>query len=328
MSRGGITVEEVIGIAEQLAHQGEIPTIEKIRFRLGRGSNSTIAKHLNQWKIGRLKTTDQDAGLVYSAPDPVNQAVAKVWQQLQEENQTKLAELEAATAEKIQLAEDGKDKALKENQRLEKDNHDLRTLLKETRERNEVLEKETIVLKQQLAAAEVKGDSLEKAHYEFKAFAERVGSSLEEKYQQTVSQSVQQLADCKAQQKQEVTQLKDIAENQRHQFIVEIDHLKTAQQKLQGQLAEKEKSLLELAQRWSFVSTQLRQQQEQGALLETTLDQQVKALTTLDEKIGQTSQNVSAIVGESVEKSIHELWLRLSSLLQSKTAAPTGAKKS
>jgi chromosome segregation ATPase len=50
MSRNGITYLDVARCAEEICASHEDPTIERIRFRLKTGSNSTIGTHLRTWR--------------------------------------------------------------------------------------------------------------------------------------------------------------------------------------------------------------------------------------------------------------------------------------
>lgn len=86
MSRNGITYEQVELAAEKVLDNGDNPTIERVRNILGgTGSNTTIAKHLNEWKSKRLRASTQDLPPRIETPDPVNKAVSLVWQQIRDE---------------------------------------------------------------------------------------------------------------------------------------------------------------------------------------------------------------------------------------------------
>ena len=50
MARTGVSYTEVAETVAQLIEQGRNPTVEQVRFILGTGSSTTIAKHLRQWK--------------------------------------------------------------------------------------------------------------------------------------------------------------------------------------------------------------------------------------------------------------------------------------
>ena len=92
MARTGISYSDVELIAEQLLQQEQVPTIEKIRNSLGTGSNSTISKYLTEWKNHRLRANANVLPPLSTPSDPVNEAVKKVWQQLQADNTAKMEE--------------------------------------------------------------------------------------------------------------------------------------------------------------------------------------------------------------------------------------------
>lgn len=50
MARPGVSYFEVAQAASQLQADNQVPTIDRVRQKLGCGSNSTIAAHLKQWK--------------------------------------------------------------------------------------------------------------------------------------------------------------------------------------------------------------------------------------------------------------------------------------
>jgi len=55
MNKGHITYEEVARAAEELVNEGKKPTVTAVRERLGKGSRTTISKHLNTWGMIRAK---------------------------------------------------------------------------------------------------------------------------------------------------------------------------------------------------------------------------------------------------------------------------------
>lgn len=54
MARPGVTYFDVAQAAKALQEGNELPTIDRIRQKLGTGSNSTIANHLKQWKSEQM----------------------------------------------------------------------------------------------------------------------------------------------------------------------------------------------------------------------------------------------------------------------------------
>jgi hypothetical protein len=104
MTRLGITFEEVQESAEKILAEGENPTIEKIRFVLGTGSNSTIAKYLSEWRSKRLMASVHEMPPSNTVSDPVHAAVNQVWQQIREESKAEIKLIQQKANEEIELA--------------------------------------------------------------------------------------------------------------------------------------------------------------------------------------------------------------------------------
>lgn len=63
--RQNVTFEEIVNAAESIKAKGHNPTIERIRITIGsRGSNSTIARHLNNWR--KINNSHQECFLPQS----------------------------------------------------------------------------------------------------------------------------------------------------------------------------------------------------------------------------------------------------------------------
>ena len=56
MARPGISYEQVATVADALVGQGEKPSIQRIRERLGTGSPNTIHRHLKTWRAAQAPT--------------------------------------------------------------------------------------------------------------------------------------------------------------------------------------------------------------------------------------------------------------------------------
>jgi hypothetical protein len=64
--RQNVTFDEIVTAAELILSEGSNPTIEKVRISIGsRGSNSTISKHLNNW---RKHTNHQECYVNHTRP--------------------------------------------------------------------------------------------------------------------------------------------------------------------------------------------------------------------------------------------------------------------
>lgn len=86
MARPGITYHEVTDAIQTLLGQNKPVTIENIRQQLKTGSNSTIARHLNDWK------KQSSGGLLqpHTLPKEIVAFVEGLWQRLQEEMMQKV----------------------------------------------------------------------------------------------------------------------------------------------------------------------------------------------------------------------------------------------
>lgn len=304
MSRTGVTYTDVSLAAEKLVQQGLPPTIERIRVLLGTGSNTTVSKYLTEWKTQNLKERIEAVPTNKVPSDSINLAVANVWEQLQRDNAAKIEEIEAKANDKIQLAQAEKEQALDELHRMTQDNQDLRVLLKETREQNAELEKQRIALSQALAVVESKLTLVEEARKKMDDYANKTLASIEEKHQQAFSQYEVHLSETNQFYINELSQMKEIAESQRHQHIVEIDHLKTANQKLQVQLQEKDKINIEIMSRVGQLNTQMQNQQGGIADILAGIQQNEKMSVKLKEAL---SLELTEVVKQEADKQTQQV---------------------
>ncbi|UYM16357.1 DNA-binding protein [Endozoicomonas euniceicola] len=109
MGNPGINYEQVREAADRIHKSGEIPTIEKVRVELGNtGSNSTLSRHLRQWKQERTQIPPlPDNGLSSSVKTTletlINQTRAEVRAEMQSETATLQQELDEALQKIEQL---------------------------------------------------------------------------------------------------------------------------------------------------------------------------------------------------------------------------------
>ncbi len=121
MSRAGIDYDDVKQAAVKLLSQGIAPSVQKIRDVLGTGSNTTIAEHLNVWRDDYAKKAIHH--LPASLPKELISSLEVLWQTAMEQAQSQLA----AYKESLET----------EHAKIQQEKQDS--------------EKESIVLKQQLA---------------------------------------------------------------------------------------------------------------------------------------------------------------------------------
>ena len=75
----GITSLDVDRAADVLLHEGERPTIERIRARLGRGSPNTINPLLDAWWSRLAGRLDAGPAALHRLPEPVLHAAEALW---------------------------------------------------------------------------------------------------------------------------------------------------------------------------------------------------------------------------------------------------------
>lgn len=297
-----ITYEEVMQVAEKLLQQEDMPTIEKIRVELGTGSHSTISKHLKTWRSKKLLTQAGVHHIINMPPDPVNQAVAKVWQQLQEENHAKFNEIERAAAKKIQVALEDKELAQHECDRLLVDTQDLRGLLKEARQQNAELEKKQIDMNQSYAGMHAKLQTLEEAYQLFQRSSLENLAKIEQRYQHALAQSELKINEIEKSKNEMISVIKDNAENNRHQYIVEIENLKTSNKYLQKELFEKDKNINKLTNKIAEFEILLTKQEQTINQWPSLFDKQEHAFkemfniyfSSFEKTISATQENIIA----------------------------------
>ena len=112
MGNLGITYEQVREAADQIHKSGDLPTIEKVRIELGNtGSNSTLSRHLRQWKQERtqippLPDNDLSPSLKTTLETLVNQTRSEARAELLEDRDVLQQELEQACQHIERLTKD------------------------------------------------------------------------------------------------------------------------------------------------------------------------------------------------------------------------------
>jgi len=263
MGRIGLTYEEVELVAEKLLKQGISPTIERVRHELGTGSNSTISRYLSEWKSQRLMATTEVLPTLKTPSDPVNEAVKRVWQQMNDENEDKIKAIKAATDEQVQLAQTERGSAIAERDRLSEDTQALRDLLKEGRQKNAELEKRQLDLQQQVEIITAKYDVQTKNNRDNQLLTDTLLSELKQQLDSIKEIRTRELQTLKQQYEKENTKIKDMAEEQRHRLIVEYDNLKIENQKLQAQLAGKDVVLEGVQDKITTLQTSIEQHHQE-----------------------------------------------------------------
>ena len=319
MARIGITYEEVELTAEHLLQEGVEPTIERIRFTLGTGSNTTISKYLKEWRSVRLKANPNILPALKTPPDPVNQAVARVWQQLQEENEAKIKEIEAAANQRIDEANSEKAFAIEEKEQLIADSQDLRNLLKESRQQNAELEKKQIDINQKYAALEAKLLAIEEAYSTFKQWANDAVSNIDNKSEKLIAELQSQLKDLEVNKNETISNIKENSEESRHKYIAEIDALKVEKQKLQQQIVNKEEIIKDFSKKVEGMMLQISNGQKTAEYFSSNLIEDNKQLENnlnnsamkLEKNLQANMQHIISTINKMMQRYFDEITLQL-----------------
>lgn len=242
MSRAGITYEQVELAAEKILLEGFSPTIEKIRQTLGgTGSNSTIAKYLNDWKSKRLTATRHDLPASNLAPDPVNAAVNRVWQQIREEAAKEIEAIKTQFTQEITVLQNAAEKLQKESGELTTAKLELQSKIATLSGEKELLAIDLRQCQQELALTSEREQGLKKQ-------LEQAAVSIAE----FKTLQAREIAANKAQAEQAakdhaafLSELKSSQENERHRYMLLLDKSRTTEKEqaenykiLQNQLGE------------------------------------------------------------------------------------------
>jgi hypothetical protein len=96
---GAINATDVDCAADALLREGQRPTIEKVRLKIGRGSPNTINPLLDQWWSRLAGRLDAGPAALHRLPEPVAQAAEALWLTALEESRRR-AQLESGSSRK------------------------------------------------------------------------------------------------------------------------------------------------------------------------------------------------------------------------------------
>lgn len=145
---------DVFGAADELLLEGNRPTIDRVRMRLGRGSPNTINEHLDAWwlKLG-ARLRDIPGREFPDLPDPVANALQSLWNVAIDSAHAALdgraVDRETALAER-EAALEGRESQIAEQERL-------------SMVRSVALEDSLTLAREQLTATQQRADRLEVA---------------------------------------------------------------------------------------------------------------------------------------------------------------------
>lgn len=322
MGRLGITYEQVEAVADEILNSGSSATIEKVRHALGgTGSNSTIARHLSEWKAKRLmQSISPFAKLNTGLPDTLQRSVTETWEKIRTESQVENEKIRKEAEEvvgRVQQEKASAEKVAQETQEaLEKANlviNRLQTDLKLTQSALIEEQKQRAVFEGRATLAENNFQVLRDETKQYIATIERL-------HQEKIVELERQLKTLEQKDQLEIDKLKEHAENQRQKHMVEFDQLSVAKQKIEKNLIKVETELqqqllhnkeLEEAKRLLEVDFKINKQRlrehEQKLV---TFEKQMLVLnaeaTQKDQVISDLKQQIS-VLQEKLEKNLERV---------------------
>ena len=256
MSRLGITLEEVENTAEKILAAGENPTIERIRRLLGTGSNSTIAKYLHEWRSSRLLASTHDNPAPNIPPDPVHAAVNHVWEKMRTESATEINIYKEKANTEIELAQKERLQAQEARDELQQAFATLEERFNQIAADRELLALDLKAIQHERLLLQEKYQGLNNQHSDFKIQTEAVIALLTAAHQTEVKNYQNEMINIKESHEKVLNHLVESYENQRHQNIVAIDHLRVESQQYKNALNEMESA----AQKYQLELTETKAQ--------------------------------------------------------------------
>lgn len=273
----GVQLEDVWAAADALLEEGDKPTIEKVRFKMGRGSPNTVAPMLDAWfaTLGdRIKKKQMSGSDLL--PIRVQEAALKLWDAANEEAQSKaknsyVFELEQLNIQKLELEAQRTELIQREILNKEKlsllENH-----LAQAQQINTDFSARIQLLEKNITSEQVKNKHLELQNQEL---------------QNNLMQQRQKYDENLSKLHTERQQLTEQFSNNEKRWLLELDR---ARQELQ------------LSKKQALETDRVAQQEKQAILLELNLKNE-----SLESAIAQTKQqkiNVVAAIRLTEEQKI------------------------
>jgi len=292
MARPGVEYDDVARVAQQLMSQGEVPSVQKIRLRLGTGSNTTINAHLKAWQA-QLAAKKPSPVLPESVPEDLMNPLDEFWtlalakaeanyQKFKEEMEEKVVAAESALQEaQAALAQKGTD-----YEELQQAHKVLIQQLRETEQHWHTLQGEQTITASELTQAHV---ALDQTH------------ALLQSQQQTFETERAQLSKAHAEQLQFERERTAASESR---LLQEIDQLRQTVKTLEAERSKQQKIVHELNEQHQ--QSQLASRQKMNALsadnqhLEQALQQRQQHFDDLKQQL-QTVQKQFSKSLETVE---------------------------
>ena len=106
MPRTGVTREQVFEIADRLSNSGVSPTSQVVRNGLGKGSFTTINRHLSEWKELKWKSESNLPPISQALEFRASGLIKEIWDLASEEAKKQVEQIRQAALDDISELQD------------------------------------------------------------------------------------------------------------------------------------------------------------------------------------------------------------------------------
>ncbi|HVC49941.1 MAG TPA: DNA-binding protein [Burkholderiales bacterium] len=106
MPRTGVTREQVFEIADRLSNSGVSPTSQVVRNGLGKGSFTTINRHLSEWKELKWKSESNLPPISQALEFRASSLIKEIWDLASEEAKKQVEQIRQAALDDISELQD------------------------------------------------------------------------------------------------------------------------------------------------------------------------------------------------------------------------------
>ena len=157
MGRPGITYTDVANAAQQIAAQGNNPTIEAVRAVLKTGSSGTIAGHLREWKAKQSNTLA--IASKEKLPEELVAVIKGLWNKLVTQSEQEINVFKESASQATDRLKDDLEKLQHENNQLQQQHHSLQNENKSLTHENETLQQVIASNKLEITTLQTKVDN-------------------------------------------------------------------------------------------------------------------------------------------------------------------------
>ncbi len=280
MARIGINYDDVKHAAIHLLSQGIAPSVQKIREKLGTGSNTTIAEHLNLWR--EEYATKEIHHLPANMPKELISAIDVLWQAAMEQAANQLAVTKKALSEQQEKLQ--QEKALIEQKLSEFQVriNDCQQQLEIKNVQLQTAQTERAVLQERLSKQSEEIDALQSQHETRlkQAYDEKhVAIEQEKLAKNEIRQWQQQLHEQSEKHQAAMVHERQRQEESENRWLIQIDQARTELQRFRKDSENAIHKQTQQIEAFNKIITDLRDKNIAGNITCTYLEKQNKELT-------------------------------------------------